>query len=1166
MNRSVCAVAALASVVLLAGTAFAQGGGGAAPAAEDKKNKLDTDVEKKLEESWKDDKKRELRAPELKEEDKAAFEKREKVEVQSGGTLDYERFRRTKQLQIQAKRLQLIGDLDSILKQNPPEADKPDLLFQKAEFFLEEAQFHFFEGMELDSKIAEALDRGNDAEVLAGQEQKDKLLEVTKKWGGDALKIYETIEKKYPKYERMPDVLYSMGQAYWDRNDHKKALVVYRRLIKDFPKSQYIPDAWLAFGEFYFQHAPDEEKDVKKALDAYIEAAKNEQSQIFGYATYKQGWCYYNLTRFDKATEKFKEVILYSQVDAAKLGKRGIGLAKEARKDYVLAYAQHGSGDKAPGEFKQVAEDEANLRQMLERLADIYYGDGKDRDAIITYQTLMKLAPQSTKNPLYQGKIVKLASRIGEKRQVVGQARKLLDEYKRVRNISAGLKDGDPKKEEVNADLRAADDLSDNTLRYLATTWHNEAKKTLQQETFEYSYELYGDYLDLFPERKESYEMRFFYAELLFRLEKFEQAGEQYVKVYLADKKGKWAEPSAEEAVRSYDEVVKDFDRANKGKTAAAAGADALKERPIPEVKKKLVAACKNYTEAYPKGKIATEAEYKIARVLWEYNYFKESTPRFLEFVDRYPEHMKIAGNDAGLKERVEARTIQAANLALDTFAQLDDHESINKTARSFLGMSYLTKNEDFLKVLKEVIENSSFKLIQKYEADKQWEEAAKRYLAFTDEFPKSVYADKALANAAAMFTRAGSLDRAIKVRIRLVNDFKDSPLVPDQMYAVAATYEQIVAYKDAAAWLEKFHEKYAKDPGNKDRAKDALFNASIYRHGTGDTKQAVADREQYLKTYPDAKDAEDVSFSIATAWEESLNYKKAIEAYDDFAGKWRKKNPARALNAEYKALRLREKARASKPEMDKAFRNIQIQSAGYRKSGKPLDDVGDPLALVAFKSADEVLEKYKTLKIAKPDKPAEFKKTLEQKRKAKEAVDGAYLEVVKLKSAEWAVASLFRNGEATADLVKSILAVPPPKGLTDEQSNLFKSKLEEQTLPIEEAAANYMMLCLDKSAEFAVFNEWTRKCLGYLEEHRPNTYPKSSLEQRGKIVVGTRVPEAGQGMVLELPKAGEKAKSDPATAPPPPPDGLKVSAPTSTAPVADKGAMDFSESEGATP
>jgi hypothetical protein len=215
-----------------------------------------------------------------------------------------------------------------------------------------------------------------------------------------------------------------------------------------------------------------------------------------------------------------------------------------------------------------------------------------------------------------------------------------------------------------------------------------------------------------------------------------------------------------------------------------------------------------------------------------------------------------------------------------------------------------------------------------------------------------------------------------------------------------------------------------------------------------------------------------------------------------------------------------------------------------YKKTGKPLDDVGDPFAVIAFRNADEVLQKYKDVKIAKPDKPAEFKKTLEQKRKAKESVDTAYLEVVKLKSPEWAVASLFRSGEATADLVKAINTVPPPKGLTEEQSQLFKSKLEEQTLPLEDAAANYMTLCLDKSAELAVFNEWTKKCLGYLEENRPQTFPKSQLEQHDPVKVSTRPPERGMGLIADLPKTGEKVKPTPGTEPPPPPPNVKVAMP----------------------
>ncbi len=193
-------------------------------------------------------------------------------------------------------------------------------------------------------------------------------------------------------------------------------------------------------------------------------------------------------------------------------------------------------------------------------------------------------------------------------------------------------------------------------------------------------------------------------------------------------------------------------------------------------------------------------------------------------------------------------------------------------------------------------------------------------------------------------------------------------------------------------------------------------------------------------------------------------------------------------------------------------------------------------MALIAFRDADEVLEKYKTIKITKPDNPNEFKKTLQQKRDAKDAVDKAYTNVVGLKSPDWAVASLYRIGEAGANLVKVIKDVPAPKGLTEEQGYLFKAKLEEMTLPIEEQAANTMILCLDKSAELAVFNEWTKRCLSYLEENRASLYPKNTVEQRSPLAVSRDAGERGTGLVLELPKPGEKPKPAEGSEPPPAP------------------------------
>lgn len=1107
--RRITASAMLFTLGLSAG-ALAQGEG-------ERKDARDTRAPSAADEAWfeeqrKAEEERDKRTPTVVEETE-----REKVEVQDQPTLKYEDYRRGVEVKMSQKRGEMISQLDKILAQTKDETERPSLLFQKAELFLEESQFYFFRGMEVDDQIGAAMANGQDKKVLQLQKEKKRRLDESRQWTRDAVLLLQEIHDLYPKFERMPDVLFALGRAFWDVGSFKKALVSYREIVKKHPQSQYVADAWLAFGEYFFQFAPNDERDLNKALDAYMNAAKNQDSPVFGYAVYKQGWCYYNLSRHDKAAERFKEVVLYSEINSDLLGEKRIALAREARRDYVLAYAQYGTARNAPNEFKTLAEGDEYFK-MLATLADIFYGNGKDRDAIVMYQILMKMRPDSSKNPLYQGKVVKLASRIGIKRQVVGQARKLTEEWARVRKRFKEMKPGTPEFERTKADLEEAEEVSDNTLRYLATTWHREAKKTRDDSTYEYAYELYRDYLDLFPDKKEAYEVRFFYSELLWKLEKFEQAGEEYGKVYNADPKGKWAEAAAEEAVRAWDEVVKDYNRKNK--LQPLTGPDALKERPLPEVKKKLIGACNVYTKAYPNGKIAVEAKYKVARTLYDYNYFKESTPRFLEIVEKHTSHQ---------------RAEQSANLVLDTYNILEDWQALHDVARKLVKNRTLMKSEEFRKTILTVLEESSFKLINEYEERKEWEEAAKRYLAFTGEFPKSPLADKALANAAAMFTRAGQLDRAIKVRIQLVNQFKESPLVPDQIYAIATAYEQVTAYKEAADWLERFVKENEKDP----RAKDALFNASIYRQGVGQTQKAIDDRVEYLKKYPKAEDAEDVAYSVCTAWEEAGNTKKAIDAYLAFAKEWRRKAPERALLAQYKAIRLMESNRRYKKEYEREVGLLKGSARGFLKS--PTETVADPLSFLAFQDAEKPYDEFLKLRIERADNPTKFRNSLQAKIKGKDRVYEAYTNVVKLKSPEWAVASLYRIGMAHDHLAEALTTVPAPKIFTDEQAMLFKDKLSQEALPIEEQATQAMVLCLEKSAEYGVFNEWTRRCLSYLEDKRPEQFPKNTLEERPLVQINARKPERGVGFVFTLPKKGTRVEAEPGTEPPPPAPGGKL-------------------------
>src|SRR5690606_27561895 len=144
-------------------------------------------------------------------------------------------------------------------------------------------------------------------------------------------------------------------------------------------------------------------------------------------------------------------------------------------------------------------------------------------------------------------------------------------------------------------------------------------------------------------------------------------------------------------------------------------------------------------------------------------------------------------------------------------------------------------------------------------------------------------------------------------------------------------------------------------------------------------------------------------------------------------------------------------------------------------------------------------------------------------------------------KSPEWAVASLYRIGMAHDHLANTLTSVPAPKIFTDEQAMLVKDKRSQEALPIEEKATAAMVLCRDRSAEYGVFNELTRRCLSYLEEKRPDQFPKNTLEERPLVEVNVRKPERGVGFVFTLPKKGTRVEPEAGTEPPPPAPGDKL-------------------------
>ena len=122
----------------------------------------------------------------------------------------------------------------------------------------------------------------------------------------DAIKMYLHIATKpaYSKFKRMDEVLFNVADMLNQAKRRDKARIFFRKLIRNYPQSKYIPDAYLSFAEFYFNDG-----QVENALKLYEQVGKYPNSPIYGYAIYKQGWCWLNLKDPRRALEMFVKVI-----------------------------------------------------------------------------------------------------------------------------------------------------------------------------------------------------------------------------------------------------------------------------------------------------------------------------------------------------------------------------------------------------------------------------------------------------------------------------------------------------------------------------------------------------------------------------------------------------------------------------------------------------------------------------------------------------------------------------------------------------------------------------------------------------------------------------------------------------------------------------------------
>ncbi len=852
-----------------------------------------------------------------------------------------------------------ISNVERLYKSTPKgDKDRPQLMRRLAEGYVELESSAFRDKVEAEVKAQE--NRTKDAKSASeAKESASKAAQVIKVARKNAISYYKSLKDQYPKWCQDPnaaqgqqgcvdEVLYYLAYEYEQAGDLENARAVYLELTENWKKSRFVPNAYLAFGELYFQEAQGDPAKWPFAQNFYKEVLKYDppENKLWGYASYKLGYVFWNQSDYGSAISQFKAVIefgdKYPSLPNAK------GLAVSARRDIIPVYALKGDPAKAYDFFRPLSGDSGvdseKTYKMMEDLGQNLLDTGHYDEAIVLYGDLMK-RNKGDKHCFYQAQITQavMASKSGNKPAIVEELQKQIQTYSGYMKASHG---NDNKLECANTTASLVTET--------AMAWHLEAvgsggvRGTGDLKTMQYSAALYQTVIDNFtPEQfgqftfprivKEDWpsisKVKYAMADLLYFQKDWAKCGPAFDSVVAEDPNGPNAAEAAFASVLCYQNIYAqvhadgshrqtgghlDDEKGKRGRPGAkeSPGA-ALKPKEFTASQKGMITAFDRYI-CYIKPPESdaeamdqyVEVKFARARTYYEAQHWEEAAEGFREVAMSYPKH--------------EA-ALYASQLALDAQNVLgtmvekpepqclsDMAADVPKYIESFCNDEKKKKDNDeqcsvLFRIQRDIQAKRAEALIKKADSGapdkiKLYEEGANLYYELwkqygeqtcKDKKPGCEKNDKILYNAARAFQAARLIAKAIKLRTILINPdygLERTDAAKLAVYEIGGNYQAIAVYSDAADWYEKFANAQASS-GDKEmleKASNALSDAVVLRLGLGQQEEALADANKFANAFGTrnpAKSAQ-IAFAIGAYYAERQDWKAAEKALSAQIGK----------------------------------------------------------------------------------------------------------------------------------------------------------------------------------------------------------------------------------------------------------------------------------------
>lgn len=370
----------------------------------------------------------------------------------------------------------------------------------------------------------------------------------------------------------------------------------------------------------------------------------------------------------------------------------------------------------------------------------------------------------------------------------------------------------------------------------------------------------------------------------------------------------------------------------------------------------------------------------------------------------------------------------------------------------------------------------------------KKGDKAAARdlFLVLANEDPSHAVAAPALFNAAFLSDELKEQELALRLYGRVIARYPKAAEAEQAVVGSATIQERLGRFVAAAQSYLLLARRYPKSR----HARAAMASAAILTRATGRPGDAAALLQGYARKYRAAADAARLAL-MAGEWLEEAGQADAARLQYARTAKRYRRDGAIVVPALIHLARLRPKSRAKR-----------LQAAVRADPGKRW------AAEAAYLLAEDQRRAFEKTAGLPPGAPPKrlakaLKARVEQLRKA----DKAFSVVLEYRrQPRFAVCAMVGVGRLYDRFAKDILDYPPPKGLSDDEVDLYRTQLEDQATRIQEKAIATWSATLKKA--------WA---LGLLE---PCLLP--ALEGLDRLAPGKKVLRAPAADRLSPRLAGE--------------------------------------------